>query len=233
MSDVDRLILRLRDLPQIEVQGVYTHFAAATDNRNRSYTEKQVDRFNIVCDRLLADYPQLTKHAAATAGTLYYPKAYFDMVRIGIGLFGVKPSPDLQPLAFNLWPILSWRTIVSEVKNLSKGVKIGYDLTAELKRDSTIAVLPIGYWHGLPRALSNKGAVLINGRQCPVLGRVCMNMVTVDVTDAGDIKVGDVATLIGKDENNTVTAPELSGLAGVSHYELLTRLNPLIQRYYI
>jgi alanine racemase len=127
---------------------------------------------------------------------------------------------------------LTWRTIISEVKELKKAQGIGYDLAEFLKRDSRVGVCPIGYWHGFPRSLSLIGEVLVRGRRAKVLGTVCMDMIVIDLTDIAGAGVGDVVTAIGRDGRETMSAYELAQRAGVSHYELLTRLNPLIQKFY-
>ena len=123
--------------------------------------------------------------------------------------------------------------MVSEVKLVQKGQRIGYDYTETLGRDTVIAILPIGYWHGYWRAFSSSAHVLIRGRRAKVLGRVAMDMTVVDVTDIPKTKVGDEAVLIGKQGKEEVSASELASIAGTSHYEIVTRLNPLIKKYFL
>jgi alanine racemase len=125
--------------------------------------------------------------------------------------------------------VLAWRSIVSEIKPARKGSFVGYDMTERLDRDSKLAIIPIGYWHGYDRGLSGNGEVLINGRRARVRGRISMDMIIVDVTDA-PCKVGDVATLIGPDGKLAVTAAELGARIGTTAYEMLTRINPLVKR---
>ena len=131
-----------------------------------------------------------------------------------------------------LKPVLSWRTIVGEVKTLTENRGVGYDLTENLPAGAKVAILPVGYWHGYPRSLSSLGPVLINGQKTRIIGRVSMDMLIVDVTNISNIKVGDVATLIGSDGNEIVSAEELSYILDISWYELVTRINPLIKRLY-
>jgi alanine racemase len=133
----------------------------------------------------------------------------------------------------SLKPVLSWKTIIAEIKELPKGSKVGYDCTEVLKKDSVIAVCPIGYWHGYPRALSSIGKVLINGEKAKILGRVCMDIIMVDVTHIKNIKVGDEVVLIGKTGTSEISADDISILLDGSSYELLTRINPLIKRIYV
>ena len=159
-------------------------------------------------------------------------KYHQDWVRVGAGLYGLWPSKELEVQLgdkLTLKPVLSWHTIVSEVKSIKKGEFIGYDLAYRASRDTAIAVLPVGYWHGFSRALSAGGVVLIKGKRAPVVGRVSMDIVVVDV---GEIKCkqGDEVVIIGKQGNEELLAFDVAQKSGTIHYELLTRLNPLIER---
>ena len=219
---------------RVEVEGIYTHFAAAKDPNRREYTEQQIGEFEraVACVSEAGWSP--IRHANATAGALNYPQAAYDLARVGIGLMGYWPSSETKRAwekKMVLRPALSWRTIVSEVKTLRKGMGIGYDLTETLKRRSPIGVCPIGYWHGFPRSLSSVGEVLVRGRRAKVLGTVSMDMIVIDLSRVDGARVGDVVTVIGRDGRDEITAYEVAGRAGVSHYELLTRLNPLIQKF--
>ncbi len=220
----------------IRVEGIYTHFACAKEPGDRAYTNGQIREFEKAVEffRPAADRP--VRHASATAGVMNYPEAAFDLARIGIGLMGHWPSAETKRAwdkTIVLKPALTWRTIISEVKTLKKGQGVGYDLAETVKRDSRVGVCPIGYWHGFPRSLSLVGEVLIRGRRAKVLGTISMDMIVIDLTDAVGARVGDVVTVIGRDGREEVTAYEVAKRAGVSHYELLTRLNPLIQKFYI
>jgi alanine racemase len=157
------------------------------------------------------------------------------MVRVGAGLYGIWPSLETKNYAenkFQLKPVLSWRTILAEVKNLSKGSYIGYDCAEVLERDSVIGICPIGYWHGYPRNLSSIGKVLIKGIKIKVLGRVSMDMLIVDLTNVKNPKIGDEITIIGCDGKEDISLEEVAILADTSSYEIVDRLNPLIERIY-
>jgi alanine racemase len=220
----------------IELEGLYTHFAAAKDPAAREYTEAQIREFEEAAALFRAAGYVPIRHAGATAGALNYPEARYELVRIGIGLMGLWPSSKTR-LAWEgklrLRPALSWLTVVSETKELKKGMGIGYDLSERLRRDSRVGVCPIGYWHGFPRSLGRVGEVLVRGRRAKVLGSISMDMVVVDLTDIPSARVGDVVTVIGADGREEITACEAAGRARVSHYEFLTRLNPLIQKFYL
>jgi len=224
-------------LKNIEVTGIFTHFAAAKNPAFPAETNKQIAQFEEACaisKKYFGD--GLIKHAAATAGTLLFPKSHFDMVRIGIGLYGLwtsKESKFYMESKMELKPALSWKTIIAEVKNLKAGECVSYDLTEKLLVDSKIAILPIGYWNGFRRSLSSIGHVLIHGQRAKVLGRVTMDMIIVDVTNIANVKSGDEVTLIGRDGDLQITADEIASLCDTSNYEIVTQLNPLMRRTYI
>ena len=230
------LDILLRKKNNILIEGLYTHFAQAKDPRDRDFTNRQIKEFGLWVKAFHEAGLDPIIHAGATSGTMVYPTAHFDMVRVGIGLYGIWPSGAIERgLAhkLSLKPVLSWRAVVSEVKSVAKGERIGYDRTELLQRNSRIAVIPIGYWHGFPRLLSSKGRVLIHGQTARVLGRVSMDMIVVDVTEITRVIEGDVATIIGKDKSETIPARELAELSLSSAYEVVTRLNPLMKRIYI
>jgi alanine racemase len=131
-----------------------------------------------------------------------------------------------------LHPALSWKSIVGEVKRVRKGERVGYDFTEMLTRDSVLAVIPVGYWHGIPRLLSSRGRVLIRGKSARMVGRVSMDMIVVDVTNIPNVKMGDEVVLIGIQGKEVIRASEIAQFAATTHYEIVTRLNPLIQRFY-
>jgi alanine racemase len=220
---------------KIVVEGIYTHFAEAKNPRFGSSTRGQIAIFRQWVDAFHeAGYKPIV-HAGATGGALLYPDAHFDMVRVGIGLYGLWPSEDARQhleKKYTLKPVLSWHAVIGEVKRVRAGEKVGYDFTESLRNDSRIAIIPVGYWHGFPRMLSSKGRVLIHGKYANVLGRVSMDMIVVDVTNIPEAKVGGTATLIGKSGKEEIPARELATLSGTTHYEIVTRLNPLMERIY-
>ena len=235
VSDLPKVLLMLQKSPHIKIHGVFTHFASAKKPDASHETEKQIERFKEAVSIIRAIYPNVIAHASATAGILNYPEANFDLVRAGIGLYGLWPSDETRKSHKNieLKPVLTWKTIISEVKTVDKGQKVGYDYTEQLKKTTKLAVLPIGYWHGYWRAFSSKAHVLVGDQRCKLIGRVSMDMAVVDVTNVKNVKVGDEVVLIGKQVKEEVTADELGKLAGTSCYEIVTRLNPLIKKYYL
>jgi len=215
------------------LRGICTHFAGANDFAHRGFTEKQFQKFLVVARAFeAAGFKKLIRHCAATGGAMLDARYHLDAVRIGIGLYGLWPSEEFKrkfSKKVPLRPILSWRTVVTEVKALGRGDYVGYDLTERVRRRTTMAVIPLGYWHGLPRSLSSRGTVLVRGREAKVLGRVSMDLAAVDIGGLR-VKVGDVATLIGRDGKRELRADRVAQAAGTTAYELLTRLNPLMER---
>ncbi len=209
--------------------GTYTHFASAKDLNYPTFTEQQFADFQKAVKILgRAGYKNLIKHCAATGAVMIDKKYHLDAVRIGIGLYGLWPSRELEMQLgdkIKLKPVLSWHSMISEIKNLKKGDYVGYDLTERMQKPTQAAVIPIGYWHGLDRRLSSIGEVLIKNKRAKILGRVSMDLIVADISG---IKCGvrDRVTIIG----GAITASELAQKVGTTHYEIVTRINPLIER---
>ncbi|MFH1388349.1 MAG: alanine racemase [Patescibacteria group bacterium] len=237
ISEIPNVLKILKSQPNIILEGVYTHFSSAKNPSFPSTTLHQIEEFKKNIDLFeLAGFKKFLKHAAATSGTIIFPQSHFDLVRIGIGLYGLWPSKEIKEAFKNkikLKPILSWKTIICQIKKIPKKSKIGYDLTETLSRASRVAILPIGYWHGFPRSLSNIGKILIHGNEAKVLGRVSMDMISVDITDIKNVKIGDEAIIIGESNKSKISIDDMAYLSNTVNYEIVTRLNPLIKRIII
>lgn len=213
---------------KLNVVGLYTHFASAKDPDERLFTNGQIAEFEIWRSVIrLAGFKPVV-HASATGGSLYFNEAHYDMVRIGAGLYGFWPDDK----NFSTKSVLSWKTIISEIKDIPIGACVGYDFTHKVKKATRIAICPIGYWHGYPRGLSNNSEVLVRGKRAKVLGRISMDMIVIDVTNIQRVKIGDEVVLIGRSGKEEILASELAERSGTSAYEILTRLNPLMKRIY-
>ncbi len=230
----------LKDLPKVvrsvRPEGLYTHFAAAKNPAFPKDTENQLAEFKKWSEAFRKAGHKPILHAAATAGAMLFPASHLDMVRIGIGLYGLWPAKEIREYLkdrVTLSPALAWKSVLTEIKKLPKGERVGYDLTETLLADTALGVIPIGYWHGYPRALSSIGRALIRGRECRVVGRVSMDMLTVDLTSARGAKVGDEVTILGTDSRYVASAEGIAALTDSAWYEVITRLNPLIKRIYI
>lgn len=222
----------------IFLEGIYTHYANIEDTLDPSFVIEQLAKFKQALSAIgeSAAGGQLIKHTACTAATILFEETYFDLVRVGIGLYGLWPSRETKVSAqekrikIDLQPVLSWKTKVAQLKTVKKGETIGYGRAYKTRRKSKIAILPAGYWDGYDRKLSNSGRVLIRGQFAPVLGRVCMNMIMVGVTDIPKVKVEDEVVLLGKQRKNEITAEEMAQKIGTINYEIVTRINPELPR---
>ncbi len=229
-------LVRYLDDDALEVRGAFTHLAAAEELES-SYTSEQLARFDAATapsrERFAAR--GIVRHAAASAAAMLYPHARLDLVRAGIATYGIWPSQatrDAAPTTLALEPALAWRTQLVVVRDVEAGRSVGYGCAFVTSRPSRIGVLPIGYAEGLPRALSGTGTVLVRGIRVPVVGRICMNMAFVDVTDVPQVATGDTVTLIGRDGTEAIGANELAAQAGTIGYELVARLPADVPRVY-
>ncbi|MBI3443278.1 alanine racemase [Candidatus Woesebacteria bacterium] len=210
----------------IYLEGVYTHFA---DFEDAPFVYKQLVEFKNTV-RLVKEngFKRFIVHSAATGATILCPNARFDMVRIGIGLYGLSPS--LKPLNKELRAVASWKSVVAQVKEAGKDESVGYGRTWFAKKKTRIAVIPIGYSDGFDRHFSNKGKILVKGRFASVLGRVMMNMIVVDVDGIKNLNPEEEAILIGRSGQNKITAEDLAESLGTISYEVVSRINPLLPR---
>ncbi len=226
-------IKKIAALPNLEIEGIFTHFAKA-DEKDKSFCEEQARRFFFVVDALKeAGIAIPMQHMANSAAILDLPKFHLDLVRGGIILYGLYPSAEVGREAVCLQPVLSLKSHVVHVKTVAAGETISYGGTCLLKEEKKIATIPVGYGDGYPRALSNKGWVLIRGAQAPICGRICMDQFMVDVSHIPDVAVGDCVTLVGKDGAECITMEQIGALSGRFHYEFACDLGKRIPREYI
>lgn len=227
----------LQGLPQVEIEGVFTHFANIEDTTDPGYAEQQLRRFHQALTALegLGIKPGV-RHTACSAAAILFPQTYFNLARVGISSYGFWPSKETQAVAVRsqqrlaLKPVLTWKTIIAQVKSVAVGTPVSYGLTEKVQRSSKIAVIPVGYWDGFDRGFSRIIHVLVRGRRCKVLGRVCMNMCMIDVTDVPGAKETDEVVLIGSQRGEQIAAEDLAAAIGTIQYEIVTRINPLIPR---
>lgn len=217
-------------LDMIYLEGIFTHFAQS-DHVDDEFTQKQIASFVGIIEESAANGIHFEhRHASNSGGIVNYPDAHLNLVRPGISLYGIPPSPSLK-LGFELEPVLSWRARIVQLKKLSKGESTGYCRAYVAPRDTLIGILPVGYSHGYPFNLSNRGIVLCNGKRYPVVGRVSMDYIAVDFgQDAGSLKVGDVVTLLGKDGGELISADLLASGAKTISYEIVTQISPNLPR---
>lgn len=233
----DLLATHVANRPEI-LAGVCTHFANVEDVLEHEYADKQLALFDDARNAFIARGMKPLFHVASSASTLILPDSIMDLHRVGISLYGQWPSQATR-LSFlsesgdvdGLQPVLAWRAKLTSVIDIGPGQYVGYGCTFRATRKMRIGVVPAGYYEGLPRAVSGSQAyVLVEGIRCPVVGRVCMNMTMVDVTEVSGAKVGMEATLIGRQGGESIHASEIAAWGDTIHYEILTRLNPEIPR---
>jgi alanine racemase len=227
--------------PGVELVGIAMHFANIEDTTDHSYAEYQLAEFQKIKKSLEeAGYENLLYHAANSAATLLWDRAHFDIARIGISAYGMWPSEEtFLSLATDrkekiiLQPALTWKTKIAQVKTISKGSKVGYGCTWEAQCDTKLAILPIGYYDGYVRAYSGKAQVLISGQRVPVIGRICMNICMVDVTDIPEVALEDEVVLLGRDGEEEITAEEMGEWGNTINYEVTTRIREGIERHIV
>jgi alanine racemase len=227
VEEVGAFVEWLRGLDGITLEGIYTHFADVEDP-DSALVGVQVERLR---DAVRAAGSPLLVHASPTAGALLGAASAMTLARIGIGLYGIWPSPATRDrtLAFPLRPVLFWKSRLAQVKSVPKGATVGYDLTYRAFSERRIGVVPVGYADGFDRKLSNRGEVLVRGRRAPVVGRVAMNMFMVDVTEV-EARDGDEVVLIGEQGKESITADDMASAADTIAYEVLARLSSRLSR---
>jgi alanine racemase len=215
----------------LQVEGMFTHFARA-DEADRSFTEEQLEKFvwltEAVKERLGYEIP--IRHCSNSAGIIEYPHANMTMVRAGITLYGLWPSDEVRKDIVPLEPVMSLRSHIIYIKEISAGTPVSYGGTWAPDHTVRLATVPVGYGDGWPRSLSNKGYVLIRGQKAPIRGRVCMDQFMVEVTDIPDAAEGDEVTLIGRDGDAYISMEEVGDLSGRFNYELACDINPRVPR---
>lgn len=218
----------------IEVEGVFTHFARA-DEKDKESVNTQLNRISRFMQRIETElgYRIPVKHCSNSAGIIELKEANMDMVRAGIIIYGLWPSSEVKKNIVPLKPALSLKSRIVYIKQVEKGVPVSYGGTYITDKKMRIATIPVGYGDGYPRSLSNKGYVLIHGKQAPILGRVCMDQFMVCIDDIPEAEEGDEVTLIGKDEGAQITLEELGALSGRFNYEFACNLGQRIPRVYI
>lgn len=219
----------VRNLPALEVEGIFTHMAAA-DDADLSYTYWQLARFDQVLATLRSEglLPRYI-HAANSAAMLRIRESHYNMVRPGIALYGLNPSPA-APLPEGFRPALSFKCQIAQVKTLPEGSYIGYGCTYRTRRQERIAVIPVGYADGFRRAPAHWGEVLVRGRRAPIVGRVCMDQTMINVTDIPDVRQGDEVVLIGSQGNECITVDEVAQRLGTISYEVISEILARVPR---
>ena len=235
-SEAEIFVKGILKMKNITVDGIYSHFANIEDTSNFAFAQKQIDSYKNTLN-VFKKYgiEKIKTHISATSGVMVYEKnsGENNIIRIGIGTYGMWPSEYLQNKLGNkitLKPVLTWKTHIAQVKTLPAGHSVGYGLTYFTPKETKIAVIPQGYFDGFDRGLSNKGEVLIRGKRCRILGRVAMNMSVVNVSHLKEVKEEDEVVILGSQNKENIGAEEIAEKIDTINYEITTRINPLLPR---
>lgn len=226
------IVKQITALKELSADGIFTHFAAS-DETDKTSAEHQFKLFTDFTGRLEKEGIHFTyRHCANSAAVIDMPQVDLDMVRLGIAMYGMYPSDEVKKEKVELFPALDLKSHVTMVKEIPAGEKVSYGGTFTTTRITKLATVSVGYGDGYPRALSSKGYVLVRGQKAPIVGRVCMDQMMVDVTDIENVTRADIVTLIGKDGDAEITVEEIAALAGTFNYEFVCDLGKRIPRSY-
>ncbi|HIU02284.1 MAG TPA: alanine racemase [Candidatus Onthocola gallistercoris] len=226
-------IEEISHLPYLNIQGVFTHFACA-DMADKTHMNGQIRVFGQMLEEMHKRHitPALC-HCANSAAIMERPEVQMDMVRAGIIQYGLYPSDEVDPALLSLQPVMSLWSHVAYIKELPAGVGVSYGATYVTSKPTKVATIPVGYGDGYPRSLSNKGYVLIRGQKAPIIGRVCMDQMMVDITGLKGIQERDLVCLMGRDGDENISAEELADMAGSFNYEFVCDVGRRVPRVYI
>lgn len=228
---VASLATYIKKSSRMVLEGIYSHFSSA-ESRDKTYTFSQLGNFNEALEFLRREDIKIPiRHISKSASALSMSSSHFDMVRLGLVIYGLFPTPGLGTF-FDLEPALEFKSKILQLKKIGVDQRVSYGGTYLTKSPTMIAIVPVGYSDGYDRKLSNLGKVLIGGQRCQVIGRVCMSNIIVDATDVPDAKQGDEVVLIGKQGDEQVTAGELAGLLDTVNYEIVSRISDSLPRVY-
>lgn len=226
-------IKEIAELPNLVLEGVFTHFAKA-DEEDKTFTMMQLEKFEWMTQRLEEEgvtFPYV--HASNSAGIIDVRRADYNLVRAGIAIYGLYPSEEVDKEKVQLKPALSLKSHIAFVKDIPAGTPVSYGGDFVSEHQMRIATIPIGYGDGYPRSLSDTGYVLIRGKKAPIIGRICMDQFMVDVSDIPEVEFGDKVTLIGRDQEEYLPVEKLSELSGRFNYEFVCDLGKRIPRVYV
>ena len=232
-NEAIRKIIEINSLPNINIEGVFTHFASSFAD-DTTYTEFQTDVFEKICGELTnAGINVGLKHAANSAAVILHPTTHFDMVRVGISLYGCYPFNDTEKTNVKLLPCMQLKAGINRLIDLGPGEAVSYSGLFVTKRPTKLATIPIGYADGVSGVLTGKLKVLVNGQVAPVVGKICMDQCMIDVTDVqGDVAVGDEVVIFGEQKGGFIPVEQPAGQIGTINYEMLCLVSRRVPRYY-
>lgn len=232
VKDVVKTIVRIGQLPGLDVEGIYTHYFLA-DTEDKVVAHEQLGRYVEMLDLLEREGMNFAiRHISNSAGIMEMPNYACDMVRSGIATYGLYPSDEMDKEACVLYPAMRLVSHITHVKMVQKGETIGYGATYTLPEQKMIATVEVGYADGYPRALSNQGRMLVRGEYAPIVGRVCMDQTMIDVSHIPDVKVGDEVVLVGQQGKNIISVEELADMSASFNYEFVCDINRRVPRVF-
>ena len=235
-ENLPTLLDQVRNLKNLKIEALSTHFSSA-DDEDLSVTQAQLEKFQTALTILQKEGVHTPiVHCANTSALFKFPESHFNMVRPGLILYGVLPSPSLRPVIDQgenpFQPVMQWKSQIILLKPIAKNQPVSYSGSFTTQRDSLIATLPIGYADGLHRMLSNKMDVLIRGRRAPQVGNICMDMILIDVTDIPDVQAGDEVVIFGRQGDEMISVEELAVKGKTIPYEILCSVSKRVPRIY-
>jgi alanine racemase len=240
LSGLKEFAKYVKSFESVEIEGMSTHFANIEDTTDHSFAMTQIEKF-LAAEKMLKEIgiEIPIKHCANSAATILFPETHFDLVRVGISSYGMWPSKETyvsylneRNNGFSLIPAFTWKTKIAQIKDIPPGEYIGYGCTFRTTHDTKLAILPVGYYDGYDRGVSN-GYVLVHGKRAFLRGRVCMNIIMADVTDIPEAALEDDVVLIGKSGDEMISAEQFASWASTINYEATTRVNDRIPRILI
>lgn len=226
-------IKKISELPFIDLEGVYSHFANA-DAKDKSHAAGQLEIFLKLKGELEKLIPyKVLYHMANSAGIMEFPESHFDIVRPGIIMYGLYPSDDVDKSRVSLKPVMSLKSKIIHIKKVGAGFRVSYGSTFITDRETVIATIPAGYADGICRQLSSRGEVLVRGRRARILGRVCMDLTMIDVTFIDGVALNDEVVIIGSQGDNSIIADEIADKTGTINYEVITSIAPRVPRKFV
>ena len=232
-GNAQRVIESISRLPRVEMEGIFTHFAAA-DSRDKTYTLQQLERFLEFLDKLKVhglEFP--LRHAANSAALIDLPETHLDMVRPGISLYGFYPSGEVNRERVSLTPAMMLKTRVIQVKMVPAGFHVSYGLTYQTENPTIIATVSAGYADGLNRLLSSRGQMLVRGSRAQIAGRICMDLTLLDVGHIPEVSIGDEVVIFGSQGQECIPVEEMAEALNTIHYEIVTSLASRVERVFL
>lgn len=237
-TEISKFLEKIKSIPKVELIGVGMHFADIEDTTSHDFAKQQLAEFQAIKSEIeAAGFPNLKFHAANSAAALLWDSTHFEICRTGIANYGMWPSEETflslaeeRKKKIVLQPALTWKTQIAQIKTIQKGESVGYGRAFVAEKEMKIAILPIGYFDGFARNYAEKGEVLIGGKRAKILGRICMNIMMVDISEISNAKLEDEVMLLGKMGEEEITAEEIGEWGGTINYEVTTRIRENILR---